>query len=160
EKAIERLGGNASYLSTLLPNPFVGLVPGTILNNNTVQRSQLLRPYPQFQGITMDRVNEGATQYDALELVATKRGSSGLMGVINYTLSKQLEQGVMTAGTTTINTSPNTNSGYLNNGFDAKPWRSISGADRTHRLVITALYDLPFGSGRRFGTNLTGPADK
>ena len=30
EKAIERLGGNASYLSTLLPNPFAGLVPGTI----------------------------------------------------------------------------------------------------------------------------------
>jgi len=160
EKAIERLGGNASYLSTLLPNPFAGLVPGTILNNSTVQRSQLLRPYPQFQGITMDRVNEGATQYDALELVITKRLSSGLMGVINYTLSKQLEQGVVTAGTTTINTSPNTNSGYLNNGFDEKPWRSISGADRTHRLVITALSDLPFGSGRRFGTSLTGLADK
>jgi hypothetical protein len=59
EKAIEGLGGNASYLSTLLPNPFAGLVPGTVLNNDTVQRGQLLRPYPQFQGITMDRVNEG-----------------------------------------------------------------------------------------------------
>src|SRR5206468_1403248 len=77
--------------------------------------------------------------------------SSGLMGVVNYTLSKQFEQGVVAAGTTTINTSPNTNSGYLNNGFDATPWRSISGADRTHRLVITALYDLPFGRGRRVG---------
>jgi hypothetical protein len=43
EKAIERLGGNASYLSTLLPNPFAGLVPGTVLNNDTVQRGQLLR---------------------------------------------------------------------------------------------------------------------
>ena len=158
EKAIERLGGNASYLSTLLPNPFAGLVPGTILNNDTVQRGQLSRPYPQFQGITMDRVNEGATQYDALELVVTKRLSSGMMGVVNYTLSKQFEQGVVAAGTTTINTSPNTNAGYLNNGFDAKPWRSISGADRTHRLVITALYDLPFGRGRPLGGDLGGLA--
>lgn len=106
----------------------------------------------------MDRMNEGATQYDALELVVTKRLSSGLMGVVSYTLSKQFEQGVMAAGTTTINTSPSTNAGYLNNGFDAKPWRSISGADRTHRLVITALYDLPFGRGRRVGADLSGLA--
>ena len=106
----------------------------------------------------MDRVNEGATQYDALEIVVTKRLSSGLMGVVNYTLSKQFEQGVMAAGATTINTSPSTNAGYLNNGFDAKPWRSISGADRTHRLVITALYDLPSGRDRRVGGDLTGLA--
>lgn len=160
EKAIERLGGNASYLSTLVANPFAGRVPGTILNNDTVSRGQLLRPYPQFQGITMDRVNEGANQYDALELVVTKRMSGGLMGVFNYTLSKQFEQGIMTGGSTTINTGPSTNSGYLNNGFDAKPWRSISGVDRTHRLAITALYDVPFGRGARFGTNMSGLAGK
>jgi hypothetical protein len=80
------------------------------------------------------------------------------MSVVNYTWSKQFEQGVMAAGTTTINTSPSTNSGYLNNGFDPEPWRSISGADRTHRLVITTLYDLPFGRGRRMGRDLTGLA--
>lgn len=154
EKAIERLGGNASYLSTLVPNPFAGRVPGTILNNAMVSRGQSLRPFPQFQGITMDRVNEGASQYDAMELVVTKRLSNGLMAVVNYTLSKQFEQGVVAAGSTTVT------AGYLNNGFDTKPWRSISGIDRTHRLTITALYDLPFGRGKPFASNVSNLADK
>jgi hypothetical protein len=93
-----------------------------------------------------------------MELVVTKRLSGGLMGVVNYTLSRQFEQGVHSAGTTTINTSPNTDAGFLNNGFDATPWRSISGLDRTHRLAITGLLDLPFGRGHRFGAGLTGLA--
>src|SRR5712691_5708026 len=156
EKAIEALGGNASYLSELVPNPFAGLVPGTPLNNPTVARGQLLRPYPQFQGITMDRVNAGAAQYDGLEMSVNRRLSQGLLAVVSYTYSRQYEEGVNSAGATTTTTSPNTNAGYLNNGFDAAPWRSISGIDRPHRFTLTALYDLPIGSGRVIGRNLTG----
>jgi outer membrane receptor protein involved in Fe transport len=156
EKAIEALGGNASYLTELLPNPFAGLVPGTALNNPTVQRGQLLRPYPQFQGITMDRVNAGAAQYDGLETSVNRRLSQGLLAVVSYTYSRQYEEGVNSAGATTTTTSPSTNAGYLNNGFDTAPWRSISGVDRPHRFTVTALYDLPFGQGRLIGRDLTG----
>ena len=160
EKAIEALGGNASYLSDLVPNPFAGLVPGTILNNPTVRREQLLRPFPQFQGITMDRVNAGAAQYDGLEASVNRRLSQGLIAVVTYTYSRQYEEGVNSAGASTTTTSPNTNAGYLNNGFDAAPWRSISGIDRPHRFTLTALYDLPIGSGRVIGRNLTGVVNK
>jgi outer membrane receptor protein involved in Fe transport len=160
EKAIEGLGGNASYLSDQVPNPFAGLVPGTILNNPTVARGQLLRPFPQFQGITMDRVNAGSAQYDGLEVSVNRRLSQGFVAVVNYTYSKQYEEGVNSAGATTTTTSPSTNAGYLNNGFDATPWRSISGVDRPHRFTVTALCELPFGSGRVIGRNLTGVVDK
>src|SRR5262249_1215459 len=160
EKAIEALGGNASYLSELVPNPFAGLVPGTILNNPTVSRGQLLRPYPQFQGITMDRVNAGAAQYDGLEVSVNRRLSRGFVAVVAYTYSRQYEEGVNSAGATTTTTSPSTNAGYLNNGFDGAPWRSISGVERPHRLTVTGLVDLPVGSGRAIGHNLTGIADK
>jgi hypothetical protein len=44
----------------------------------------------------------------------------------------------------------------LNNGFDATPWRALSGVDRPHRLAVTALYELPIGNGRLIGRNLTG----
>ncbi len=37
-----------NLLTQQVPNPFVGLLPGTTLNGATVARSQLLRPYPQF----------------------------------------------------------------------------------------------------------------
>ena len=139
ERAIEALGGNASYLSTQLPNPFAGLVPGTALNQPTASRGQLLRPFPQFTGITMDRVNDGWATYDALELTANKRVSHGLMAVLNYTLMRMNEA-----------------TGYLNNGYDAEPFEDIAAIDRTHRIAVTALYDLPFGPGRRFASGARG----
>jgi outer membrane receptor protein involved in Fe transport len=160
QKAIEALGGNASYLTELVPNPFAGLVPGTILNNAMVTRGQLLRPYPQFQGITMDRVNAGAAQYDGLEVSVNRRLAQGFVAVVSYTYSRQYEEGVTSLGATTTTTSPTTNAGYLNNGFDARPWRSLSGVDRPHRLAVTALYDLPIGNGRLIGRNLTGVVNK
>ena len=52
QKAIARLGGNTTYLSTQLANPFAGLVPGTGLNTGTTSRLNLLRPYPLFAGAT------------------------------------------------------------------------------------------------------------
>jgi outer membrane receptor protein involved in Fe transport len=117
-KAIERLGGSASYLSANVTNPFAGTpeTVGTGLNNAQTTRGQLLRPYPQYGGITMDRVNEGYADYNALELTANKRLSNGLLAVFTYTLMKNFEE-----------------TGYLNNGYDEKPWRSISSIDRTHR---------------------------
>ena len=156
QKAIEALGGNASYLSELVPNPFAGLVPGTILNSAMVSRGQLLRPYPQFQGITMDRVNAGAAQYDALEVSVNRRLAHGFVAVVSYTYSRQYEEGVTSQGSTTTTTSPSTNGGYLNNGFDVMPWRALSGVDRPHRLAVTALYELPIGNGRLIGRNLAG----
>lgn len=160
QKAIEALGGNASYLSELVPNPFAGLVPGTILNNTTVSRGQLLRPYPQFQGITMDRVNAGAAQYDGLEVSVNRRLAQGFVAVVSYTYSRQYEEGVQSQGATTTTTSPSTNAGYLNNGFDPAPWRALSGVDRPHRFAVTALYDLPIGNGRLIGRNLTGVVNR
>ena len=41
--------------STLLeqvPNPFYGVITSGSLSGPTVQRGQLLRPYPQFTGVT------------------------------------------------------------------------------------------------------------
>jgi len=42
----------AAYLQERVPNPFAGLLPASGFNGSTVQRQQLLRPYPQFGGIT------------------------------------------------------------------------------------------------------------
>jgi hypothetical protein len=134
EKAIEALGGNPSYLATQVPNPFAGLVPGTILNNATVTREQLLRPYPQFTGITMSRDNKGWSRYNGLEVVLNKRFSHRVTASVNYTLSRQYEAVDIGGG----------RSAYLNNGFDTKPFEDLASIDRTHHLTATALYELPF----------------
>jgi hypothetical protein len=138
DKAIARLGGNPNYLNQTFANPFAGLLPGTGSNGSTISRNQLLRPYPQFTGITMNRLNLGSAYYNALEAAATKRYSNGVMFAVNYTLMKLEEQ-----------------TGFLNT-YDTTPYRDLSGDQRRHRLTITTLVDLPFGPGKRIGGSTTG----
>src|SRR5262249_35158374 len=111
--------------------------PGTSLSGTSVARSQLLRPYPQFTGITYnDPV--GSSIYHALQTRVERRFDSGfsLQGV--YAWSKFLST-----------------TEFLN-ATDAMPSQVISDQDIPHRLGISGLYDLPFGSGRKFGKQSNG----
>jgi hypothetical protein len=138
DKAIPSLGGNSGYLNVTFPNPFAGLVPGQGLNAATVARSQLLRPYPQFTNFSMNRLNLGSAYYNALEAVATRRYSNGVMFAVNYTWAKLEDK--------------------LNffTDYDTEPYRDLQGDQRRHRLTITTLIDLPFGPGKPIGGNTTG----
>jgi hypothetical protein len=138
DKAIPSLGGNTGYLNVTFPNPFAGLVPGQGLNAATVSRGQLLRPYPEFTAFSMNRLNRGYSYYNALEAVATKRYTNGVMFAVNYTLMK-LEDAL-----------------NFFTDWDETPYRDLQGDQRRHRLVITSLVDLPFGPGKRFGANTSG----
>ena len=129
------IGGNPNFLNQQVPNPFAGLIAGTGLDNATVPRSQLLRPFPQFTGFNMDQLNTGRIWYNSLQVSATKRYSHGLSFTTSYTLSKNIEA-----------------NDYLN-AQDAAPSRTLVDWDRTHRLVIAPSYELPFGKGRKFLAN-------
>ncbi len=138
DKAIPSLGGNTGYLNVTFPNPFAGLVPGQGLDLPTVSRGTLLRPYPQFGGITMNRLNLGAAYYNALETVVRKRYSNGLMFAVNYAWMKLEDK---------LN--------FLTD-WDAEPYRDLQGDQREHRVTITTLVDLPFGPGRKIGGHTSG----
>ena len=138
DKGIARLGGTPGYLTQTFPNPFANLIPGQGLNAAMVARSQLLRPYPQFTGLNMNRLNLGSAYYNALEAGATKRYTNGVMFAVNYTLMK-LEDAL----------------NFVTN-YDAKPYRDLQVDQRRHRLVITTLVDLPFGPGKPIGRDTTG----
>src|SRR5688572_6776637 len=90
-RANPALGGNPNYLTTRVPNPFAGLLPGTSINDATVPRSQLLRPFPQFGAFDVQQLNTGHLWYNALQVSLTKRYSHGLSFTGVYTLSKNLE---------------------------------------------------------------------
>lgn len=138
EKGVTRLGGNPAYLSQTFPNPLAGLLPGTPLNAPTLTRNDLLRPNPLFQGISEDFLNIGHSTYEALEMSANKRLSHGLLANVTYTWSQRLQ------------------ATSLQNPYDAKPYLDLDPNDRPQRVTITALYNLPFGPGERFGSNASG----
>ncbi|MEO8724768.1 MAG: hypothetical protein ABI383_01480, partial [Acidobacteriaceae bacterium] len=116
-------------------------MPGTSLSCATVARSQLLLPYPQFTGITLN-TNQGFSWHHSLQTRFERRFSGGLTATASWTWSKFMEA-----------------TGYLN-ATDPVPTRAISDLDRTHRVVVTGIWELPFGEGRRFGARAPGVLGK
>jgi len=124
---------NPSYFTQSVPNPFAGLIPGNAtLNAANIARQQLLLPYPQFGNVQYAFESVGRTWYDSLQVSAQKRYSTYLVLALSYTFSKNLDA---------IN--------FLN-GQDPTPTKELSVSDRPHRAVLSGVYQLPFGRGRKF----------
>lgn len=121
------------YLSQQVPNPFASLpqFTGTSLATANVSRTQLLRPFPHFPGITQNARN-GYSWYHALQARFEKRLSSGFTTTVSYTWSKSMD------ASTVLNEN------------EASPYESISSFDRPHNITISAMYDLPFGYKSRW----------
>ena len=120
------------FLTANVSNPFQGLAPGTSLNFATVQRQQLLRPFPQFGNIRTRR-NDGTSIYHAGQLRVEKRFTHGYTLLASYTWSKLLER-----------------VSFLN-PTDTEYEKRISANDAPHRIVMSGIWELPFGKHRRWG---------
>lgn len=121
-------------LATNVTNPFRNLIPGTGLNGATTNKAQLLRPFPQFGTITTSR-NDGSSRYHSGQLRAEKRFSGGYTALFSYTFSKFLERG-----------------SFLNE-VDTEFESRLSSADVPHRFVMSGIWEVPFGKGRKFGSD-------
>jgi hypothetical protein len=125
------------FLTELVPNPFFNLMPataGNVFRSATIMRDRLLRPYPHFDAVNTT-TNEGWSWYHALQTGLQKRFSAGYTLGLNYTFSQFTEA-----------------TEFLN-ADDPTPWEGISSQDTPHRLSVSGILELPFGRGRRFGTN-------
>jgi hypothetical protein len=118
-------------LSAQVTNPFYPILPGTGLAAANVSLSQLLMPYPEFTGISYSE-NRGYGWYHALQTRVERRLSAGLTANFAWTWSKNREAAT-----------------YLN-ATDPGLSRAISALDRTHNVRLTTVYQLPFGSGRKW----------
>lgn len=123
-------------LTANVANPFRGLLPGTSLNGSTVQRQQLLLPYPQFTSVTLSSEPSGASLFDELEARVEKRMSHGVRFLANYSWSKRLER-----------------VSYLNQQ-DPRPEKRIAADDRPQHLVLSGTWELPFGEGRHYAVHV------
>jgi hypothetical protein len=122
-------------------NPFFGLTAfeGTSLfSSPTVSRADLSRPYPHFGDLTNVTRNDGKTWYNSMQIQYQSRYKAGMNLLVSYTLSKLMEQDNMLDEQQLI------------------PQRSLSQRDIPHRISIANVWELPFGSGKRFGSG-AGP---
>lgn len=108
------------------------------------------RPFPNW-GTVNTRATGAIAFYNALQIEATRRFRGGLTFHSTYTFSKNLadNQGPRPTSFADENAGGRTMDLY-NRHAEYGP---VYGT-RRNRWITTAIYELPYGRGRRFGTNL------
>lgn len=127
-----------------LANPFLGLVSLGSYTNTTLSRDQLLRPFPQFTGVTLLKAI-GNSSYNSLQVKVERRFASGLGFLAAYTISKNL--GDVNPLVTWLGDS----SVGVQNNYNRRAERSLLTFDRAQRFVASYSYELPVGRGKYFG---------
>jgi hypothetical protein len=128
-------------LAAVVPNPLAGLLPGTSLNGTTTSVSNILRPFPEFTGVTENNLNNGGSYYHSINVKLQKRFSRGFQFVVNYSHSRLMD-GV----------------NYLNGGSPILE-RRVSAFDRPNSFVASGTYEIPVGRGKQVRPNMNRAAD-
>ncbi|HVW76190.1 MAG TPA: TonB-dependent receptor [Alloacidobacterium sp.] len=129
-----------SKLTQQVANPFAGELQGQ-LGAPTVAYSQLLRPFPQYTGVSWYHDPVGDSYYDAFTAQLQHRDDAhGLFLQASYSYSKN------------INDIPERYAGRGGSIIDPTNLglsRAVSEYDRTHYVIFNYIYQLPFGHGHQ-----------
>jgi hypothetical protein len=104
---------------------------------------QALRQNPQFKGLHRYYEGLGVSNYNALQVKLDKRFSNGLTLLVSYAWSKTLTDGGSMFSTFSSEFGSTT-------PWNRKAQKGVSFQDIPNNLSISYIYDLPFGSGKRF----------
>ena len=117
-------------------HPIVNAVTGAIITTNTPQNAQLRAP---FQGVSTVNFSQaqGTAQstYNSLQVSVTRRLSQGLQFLASYTFAKAIDNA---SGRDEFDFSA-----ILGDQLNNRANRGVSDFDRTHRFVVSYLWDLP-----------------
>ena len=125
----------------LVSNPFYGVItdPTSPLSLPTVARGQLLKPYPQYTALNAIFATRGNSIYHSFQAGVEKRFSLGFSVQVAYTAGKMIDDSSQAAS----GAKP-----AVENPTNLRAERSIDAQDVAQRLVISGLFELPFGRGR------------
>ena len=151
-------------LTRLVPNPFFGVDgAGAFATRATIQRNQLLRPFPQFDSVNMIYSTLARSQYHAGVIQLTKRASGWWGGRFSYTYSRLNDN--QFAQSNYYSDTPGGGVPLILNNYTAIPWSEYfdpdaeygrSRLDSPHKLVASPIIRLPFGAGQRWLTSGVG----
>ena len=144
---VDQLREGAS-LQTRVTNPYFGTIPrSSSLGDPTIPRAQLLKPYPQYTTVSLYRNNVGTTIYHGFTAKLEQRFSRGLSYLVTYTRSKLVDD-ASSVFDASILTGPVANFPVADS-FNRTLERDYSTGDIPHVFLASAVWDLPWGSGRR-----------
>ncbi len=146
--------------------PILNDASGAVITTNTPQNAPLRAP---FQGVDINGFFQNQTtarsSYNSLQLSLTRRLTRGVQLLTSYTFAKSLDNasgsggGAGIVGVVNPGTVADTST-ILGNQLDNRANRGVSDFDRTHRFVLSFIWDLPKPAftehssiGRLFGSN-------
>ncbi len=112
----------------------------------TISRSQLLRPFPQFTGVTLTASDTNRAVYHAMYLKVQRRFAMGLTALATYTRSQNMDQAYGAAAGNDFAAT----AGGPQNAYNPGAEYGLSSSHTPHRLSFSTTYELPFGQGKRF----------
>jgi hypothetical protein len=124
------------------------------LGSPTILQGQLLRPHPEFCDINETDPQVGASHYNALDFNYTHRVSHGLTLLASYTFSKFIDN-VSGPETWALTSGQN-----IRNVYDLAAEKSVDATDTPNSFVLSYVYELPFGRGKKFGSGINGVANQ
>jgi hypothetical protein len=99
----------------------------------------------------------GYSDYHSMVLTLRKRYSRGFQFDLNYTLSDSKDTGSQVErGSAFGNFGNGGYTGFLLNSFDVDAHYATSDFDVRHQVNFNGIWDLPFGQGRKWGSNAGG----
>ena len=149
--------GSSTFIANLQQNN-IGAMANTLAFSNTYRASRANLPPAFFvtnPNAAFARVlgNFSYSKYHSLQVELRRRFSSGLQFQANYTLARTLNDGTGTVNNQSTLESSRT---LRNFGLDYQN----SDQDQRHRFVANVVYDLPFGTGRRYLNGTWAPLRK
>ncbi len=140
-------------LQDRLPNPFYGEITSGGLAGTTVARSQFLLPYPDY-GSVMTMANYGnSSSYHSIQLSVEKRYAKGISALFSYTGGKLIDEAYSSAGSS--GETGDFRIGRLNRRVD----RAIDQNDISQRAVVSGVFEMPFGKGKKFASGVPTAVD-
>lgn len=159
-KGTKLRGGNYNYnqfdpqhlslgrtLLDQVPNPYAGQVPGAF-GGATITRTQSLRPFPYYNAINVTNPHMASSIYHSMLFSVEKRMSNGFVLLGSYTFGKLISSGINAfgfAGSEVVNVLD-----YQNGKFNRTGERAVDATDPGSRFVLSTVYQLPFGNGKRW----------
>lgn len=123
--------GNLKGLQSSNPMLYNYLTTQSLFTSRTIQKQRLLRSLPQFASLT-EAKPLGRVRYHDLQVLAQKRFSRGFSASVAYTYTNSDIKD------------------WFANEFDPEPSWRVSDLAVPHRIAITAIWELPFGKGKRW----------
>jgi hypothetical protein len=127
------------------PEVWADMQTNGFFTSRTIRKHQLLRAFPQStagNGLRNVFNNGYYTGTHSIEISFEKRFAAGWNFTASYTGMRIRE------------------ADFLYNEFDTEPTERISNDGRPHRFIMTGIWELPFGKGKRLVPGASGPLDR